>query len=104
MNKFQMTDAKSGLNLKNGKIDMSLYLGYNHEFLNQENQLYADLLLSLLGGYNVHGRQFDLKKFKELQSQFNDIIEQAGDILREETTEDREEREYEQDSQKGVLF
>ena len=104
MNKFQMTDAKSGLNLKNGKIDMSLYLGYNHEFLNQENQLYADLLLSLLGGYNAHGRQFDLKKFEELQSQFNDIIEQAGDILREPTEYEREMAEEDYLQRDGNIY
>lgn len=103
MNKFQMTDAKSGLNLKNGKIDMSLYTTVyrNHD---EDDINEVDLLLSLLGGYNKHGRKFDLEQFKELEKKFNEIIEQASYILKKETTEEREVREYAEDSQKGVLF
>jgi len=85
MTKFQITDAKSGLNLKTNKIDMSLYM---RTYWNTAPDNYdineADLLLSLLGGYNKHGRKFDLEQFKELEIKFNAIIEQASDILKDE--------------------
>ena len=77
--KFQMTDAKSGIDLNTGKIFMSLYTTYR--CVDKNNILEAELLLSLLGGYNKHGRQFDLIKFKELQNEFKEIINQAEDIL-----------------------
>ena len=105
MTKFQITDAKSGLNLKTNKIDMSLYMrAYGNTAPDNYDINEVDLLLSLLGGYNKHGRKFDLEQFKELEIKFNEIIEQASDILKQESTEEREVREYDEDSHKGVLF
>ena len=82
MRKFQITDAKSGVNFKTGKIDLSLYTTYRTA--GRTKVLEADLLLSLLGGYNKHGRKFDITKFVKLQEEFNNLISQADDILKEE--------------------
>ena len=83
MNNFQITDAKSGVNFKTGKIDMSLYMTSTTK--PRLDILEADLLLSLLGGYNKHGRKFDLEKFKEIEIKFYELISQAENILSEET-------------------
>ena len=77
--KFQITDAKSGVNSETGKIDMSLYI--NHAPVWGMEIVEAQLLLSLLGGYNKHGRQFDLEKFNQIEKQFYELISQAEDIL-----------------------
>ena len=80
--KFQITDAKSGVNLKTGKIDMSLYTTYRDT--GRRSTLQADLLLSLLGGYNKHGRKFDIEKFTKIRNDFYELISQADDILKDE--------------------
>mgnify|MGYP003679066360 CR=1 FL=1 len=81
--KFQITDAKSGVNFKNGKIDLSLYT--THKGAGRQSVLEADLLLSLLGGYNKHGRKFDIVKYVQLREEFYKLISQADEILSEET-------------------
>lgn len=81
--KFQLTDAKSGVNFKTGKIDLSLYTTYRTA--GWRSVLEADLLLSLLGGYNKHGRKFDIEKFNKISEQFYKLIGQADEILSEET-------------------
>ena len=83
MTKFQITDAKSGVNFKTGKIDLSLYTTYRTA--GRTKVLEADLLLSLLGGYNKHGRKFDIEKYIEIREQFYKLIGQADEILSEET-------------------
>ena len=81
--KFQLTNAKSGVNFKTGKIDLSLYT--THKTGGRRSVLEADLLLSLLGGYNKHGRKFDIEKYIEIREQFYKLIGQADEILSEET-------------------
>ena len=66
MHKFSMTDSKINHNEKTGRVSLSFYSRADKEELN--------LLLSLLGAYNSHGRQFDLDKFKELNQKFEDVI------------------------------
>jgi len=80
--KFELTNAKSGVNFKTGKIDLSLYTTYKS--VSRTSILEADLLLSLLGGYNKHGRKFDIKKYVEIREQFYKLIGQANEILLEE--------------------
>ncbi len=76
MNRFSMTDSKINHNEKTGRVSLSFYSQADKEELN--------LLLSLLGAYNSHGRQFDLDKFKELNQKFEDILDEAYNILKEE--------------------
>ena len=76
MYKFSMTDSKINHNEKTGRVSLSFYSRADKEELN--------LLLSLLGAYNSHGRQFDLDKFNELEQKFNDLLESAYNILKEE--------------------
>jgi len=76
MYKFSMTDSKINHNEKTGRVSLSFYSRTDKEELN--------LLLSLLGAYNTHGRQFDLDKFNELEQKFNDLLESAYNILKEE--------------------
>ena len=76
MNRFSMTDSKINHNEKTGRVSLSFYSQANKEELN--------LLLSLLGAYNSHGRQFDLDKFNELNQKFEDILDEAYNILKEE--------------------
>ena len=76
MNRFSMTDSKINHNEKTGRVSLSFYSQADKEELN--------LLLSLLGAYNSHGRQFDLDKFNALNQKFEDIIEEAYNILKEE--------------------
>jgi hypothetical protein len=76
MNRFSMTDSKINHNEKTGRVSLSFYSQADKEELN--------LLLSLLGAYNSHGRQFDLDKFNALNQKFEDIIDEAYNILKEE--------------------
>jgi len=76
MNRFSMTDSKINHNEKTGRVSLSFYSQANKEELN--------LLLSLLGAYNSHGRQFDLDKFNELNQKFEDILDEAYNILKED--------------------
>jgi len=76
MNRFSMTDSKINHNEKTGRVSLSFYSQADKEELN--------LLLSLLGAYNSHGRQFDLDKFNELNQKFEDILDEAYNILKEE--------------------
>jgi len=76
MYKFSMTDSKINHNEKTGRVSLSFYSRADKEELN--------LLLSLLGAYNSHGRQFDLDKFNELEQKFDDLLESAHNILKEE--------------------
>jgi hypothetical protein len=76
MSKFQMTDSKINHNEKTGRVSLSFYSRADKEELN--------LLLSLLGAYNSHGRQFDLDKFKALNQKFEDVINEAYNILKED--------------------
>ena len=81
--KFSLTNAKSGVNFKTGKIDLSLYT--THRIGSRRAVLEADLLLSLLGWYNKHGRKFDIEKYIPIREQFYKLIGQADEILSEET-------------------
>ena len=76
MNRFSMTDSKINHNEKTGRVSLSFYSQANKEELN--------LLLSLLGAYNSHGRQFDLDKFNALNQKFEDILDEAYNILKED--------------------
>ena len=76
MNRFSMTDSKINHNEKTGRVSLSFYSQADKEELN--------LLLSLLGAYNSHGRQFDLDKFNELNQKFEDILDEAYNILKED--------------------
>jgi len=76
MNRFSMTDSKINHNEKTGRVSLSFYSQADKEELN--------LLLSLLGAYNSHGRQFDLDKVNALNQKFEDIIDEAYNILKEE--------------------
>ena len=76
MNRFSMTDSKINHNEKTGRVSLSFYSQADKEELN--------LLLSLLGAYNSHGRQFDLDKFNALNQKFEDILDEAYNILKEE--------------------
>ena len=76
MNRFSMTDSKINHNEKTGRVSLSFYSQANKEELN--------LLLSLLGAYNSHGRQFYLDKFNELNQKFEDILDEAYNILKED--------------------
>ena len=76
MSKFYMTDSKINYSEKTGRVSLSFYSNTNKRQL--------DLLLSLLGAYNTHGRQFDLDKFQALEEKFNDLLESAHNILKEE--------------------
>ena len=74
--KFSMTDSKINHNEKTGRVSLSFYSQADKEELN--------LLLSLLGAYNSHGREFELDKFKALEKEFTGLIESAHNILKEE--------------------
>jgi hypothetical protein len=76
MNRFSMTDSKINHNEKTGRVSLSFYSQADKEELN--------LLLSLLGAYNSHGRQFDLDKFNALNQKFEDILDEAYNILKED--------------------
>ena len=76
MNRFSMTDSKINHNEKTGRVSLYFYSQANKEELN--------LLLSLLGAYNSHGRQFDLDKFNALNQKFEDILDEAYNILKED--------------------
>lgn len=80
---LRLTDAKSGLNLKSGKIELSLFANkhYKAREFTAEQKNEVDLFLSLLGGYNQHGRQFDHDKFKEIQQEFANLLYKANSIL-----------------------
>ena len=71
-----MTDSKI-VKTKTGRVSLSFYQGTC-----SDNEL--DLILSLLGAYNSQGRQFDLEKFKLIQRDFNNLIENADWILNKE--------------------
>ena len=58
MSKFSMTDSKINYNEKTGRVSLSFY--------SHTNKRELDLLLSLLGAYNSHGRQFELDEFEGL--------------------------------------
>ena len=74
--KTSMTDSKI-VKTKTGRVSLSFYQGSC-----SDNEL--DLILSLLGAYNSHGRKFDLEKFKLIQRDFNYLIENADWILNKE--------------------
>lgn len=74
--KTAMTDSKI-VKTKTGRVSLSFYQGTC-----SDNEL--DLILSLLGAYNSQGRQFDLEKFKLIQRDFNNLIENADWILNKE--------------------
>ena len=76
MSKFYMTDSKINYNEKTGRVSLSFYSNTNKRQL--------DLLLSLLGAYNSHGRQFDLDEFNSLKEKFENLLESAHNILKEE--------------------
>ena len=76
MSKFSMTDSKINYNEKTGRVSLSFY--------SRADKKELDLLLSLLGAYNSHGRQFDIDKFQALEEKFNDLLESAHNILKEE--------------------
>ena len=76
MSKFYMTDSKINYSEKTGRVSLSFYSNTNKRQL--------DLLLSLLGAYNSHGRQFDIDKFQALEEKFDDLLESAHNILKEE--------------------
>ena len=71
-----MTDSKI-VKTQTGRVSLSFYQGAC-----SDNEL--DLILSLLGAYNSQGRQFDLEKFKLIQRDFNNLIENADWILNKE--------------------
>ena len=79
MSKFSMTDSKINYNEKTGRVSLSFYSNTNKRQL--------DLLLSLLGAYNSHGRQFDLDEFNTLEQKFDDLLNEAHEILTHETAE-----------------
>ena len=70
--KTMMTDAKI-VKTKTGRVTLSFYQGSC-----SDDEL--DLILSLLGAYNSHGRKFEYNNFEKLQEKFNQIIEQADGI------------------------
>ena len=76
MSKFYMTDSKINYSEKTGRVSLSFYSNTNKRQL--------DLLLSLLGAYNSHGRQFDLDEFNSLKEKFENLLESAHNILKEE--------------------
>ena len=67
MSKFQMTDAKITHNKQTGRVSLSFYSQTDNDEL--------DLLLSLLGAYNSHGRQFDIDGFHEVEEEFETLLE-----------------------------
>jgi|AOAMet1_04_M0_20_1038515.scaffolds.fasta_scaffold00541_19 hypothetical protein len=71
--KTSMTDSKI-VKSKTGRVTLSFYQDSNCS----DDEL--DLILSLLGAYNSHGRKFEINNFNKLQEKFNQIIEQADDI------------------------
>ena len=79
MRKFYMTDSKINYNEKTGRVSLSFYSNTNKRQL--------DLLLSLLGAYNSHGRQFDLDEFNTLKQKFDDLLNEAHEIITHETAE-----------------
>ena len=79
MYKFSMTDSKINHNEKTGRVSLSFYSNTNKRQL--------DLLLSLLGAYNSHGRQFDLDEFNSLKEKFEGILNKAHEILTHEASE-----------------
>ena len=79
MSKFYMTDSKINYNEKTGRVSLSFYSNTNKRQL--------DLLLSLLGAYNSHGRQFDIDEFTSLKEKFENLLNEAHEILTHETTE-----------------
>jgi len=84
MAELRLTDAKSGLNLKSGKIEMSLYANkhYGKREFTKEQENEVDLLLSILGGYNQHGRQFDYDQFEYIRNEFYSLLDKANSILK----------------------
>ena len=74
-----MTDSKINYNEKTGRVSLSFYSNTNKRQL--------DLLLSLLGAYNSHGRQFDLDEFNTLKQKFDDLLNEAHEIITHETAE-----------------
>ena len=76
MSKFYMTDSKINYSEKTGRVSLSFYSNTNKRQL--------DLLLSLLGAYNSHGRQFDIDEFTSLKEKFENLLESAHNILKEE--------------------
>ena len=83
MSKFYMTDSKINYSEKTGRVSLSFYSNTNKRQL--------DLLLSLLGAYNSHGRQFDLDEFNSLKEKFEDILNEAHEILTHEASEHERE-------------
>lgn len=79
MSKFYMTDSKINYSEKTGRVSLSFY--------SHTNKRELDLLLSLLGAYNSHGRQFDLDEFNALKQKFDDILNEAHEILTHEASE-----------------
>ena len=79
MSKFYMTDSKINYNEKTGRVSLSFY--------SHTNKRELDLLLSLLGAYNSHGRQFDLDEFNSLKEKFEGILNEAHEILTHEASE-----------------
>tara|TARA_R110001606_G_C15248826_1_gene637133 strand:+ start:657 stop:950 length:294 start_codon:yes stop_codon:yes gene_type:complete len=79
MSKFSMTDSKINHNEKTGRVSLSFY--------SHTNKRELDFVLSLLGAYNSHGRQFDLDGFNSLEQKFNDLINEAHEILSHDTKE-----------------
>ena len=79
MSKFYMTDSKINYNEKTGRVSLSFY--------SHTNKRELDLLLSLLGAYNSHGREFELDEFNALEQKFEDILNEAHNILNYEASE-----------------
>ena len=73
MSKFSMTDSKINYNEKTGRVSLSFY--------SHTNKRELDLLLSLLGAYNSHGREFEIEEFEALEQKFEDILNEAHNIL-----------------------
>jgi|TARA_R110002110_G_scaffold260421_1_gene476172 hypothetical protein len=74
--KINMSDSKITKS-KSGRVSLAFYQCSECT----DNEL--DLLLSLLGAYNSHGRKFNIDKFLELDEQFKNLLEKADDILNE---------------------
>ena len=77
MSKFSMSDTKITHNKKTGRVSLSFYSHTDND------ELY--LLLSLLGAYNSHGRQFDIDGFHKAEEEFGELLEKwTLDLLKPE--------------------
>ena len=72
MSKFSMSAAKITHNTEPGRVTLSFYSHTDDDEL--------DLLLSLLGAYNSHGRQFDIDGFHEVEEEFETLLENAYEL------------------------